>query len=402
MDRSKKVLFVSIQGAMGHVTRDLAIARELRRAVPGVEIAWLAHRQAAQWLARRGETVLPEVEHVGDYNVLGSRIVNDFRLDLVGYIRITAHARRANARLVERVQRERRFALVVGDEIYETMAALAAGEIRIDCPVVMIEDFLRVEALGWNPLVRLAVWRINRRRLQELERTAAQVTHLFVGEPEDIPAGRYGFLLSRCRDVARRHYRVIGHVVRFDPAELRDREALRRKLGYGPGPLVICATGGTAAGKELLALCGRALPLLRREMPDLQVTFVCGEVYRTAPPELPPGATCHRFLDNIEEHYAACDLAVVVGGGTTSIELTALERPFLFFPLENQFDQQINVAGRVARHGAGVRMEYRTTTPEELARAIRENLGRRVDATGIPFDGARRGAQAIAELLDAA
>ncbi|HVP15788.1 MAG TPA: glycosyltransferase [candidate division Zixibacteria bacterium] len=95
------------------------------------------------------------------------------------------------------------------------------------------------------------------------------------------------------------------------------------------------------------------------------------------PPELPPGVEVHVFIPDIYEHYTACDMVVVVGGGTTTAELTALRRPFVFFPPENQFDQQLYVAERLARQGAGIKMRYFDTTPESLANTIRTNSRQR-------------------------
>lgn len=54
------------------------------------------------------------------------------------------------------------------------------------------------------------------------------------------------------------------------------------------------------------------------------------------------------YVDRLYEHFAASDLAVVQAGGTTTPELTALRRPFLYFPLEEHFEQQVHVAGRLA------------------------------------------------------
>lgn len=42
----KKALFISGSFGLGHVVRDLAIARELRRENPDIEISWLARHQA--------------------------------------------------------------------------------------------------------------------------------------------------------------------------------------------------------------------------------------------------------------------------------------------------------------------------------------------------------------------
>lgn len=69
---------------------------------------------------------------------------------------------------------------------------------------------------------------------------------------------------------------------------------------------------------------------------------------------------------------AACDLAVVQGGLTTTVELTAARRPFLYFPLRHHFEQNFHVRHRLDRHRAGRCMDYATADPEAIAAAIVE------------------------------
>ena len=106
-------------------------------------------------------------------------------------------------------------------------------------------------------------------------------------------------------------------------------------------------------------------------------------------------------MPRLYEHLAACDVAVVQGGGTTTLELTALRRPFVYFPLEGHFEQNLVVAKRLARHGAGERLIYSETTPETLAEAVVEQLGREASWPGIPADGARQAAALINDLVEA-
>ncbi|RMD76005.1 MAG: hypothetical protein D6820_13505 [Lentisphaerae bacterium] len=392
---SKSILFISWQGAMGHVTRDLAIVKELRRIMPQVDLAWMAHPLAAKVIREADEKLLPESEQVADYNLAGLQAVSEFGLDLVKYLETSKEPRQKNVELLKRVLEKYPFDLIIGDEVYETLLAVSDGEIHLTCPLIMIEDFIGVRAMNRRLLVQLGVYVHNRKVVNAIRKTSGVITHLFVGELADVPDRRYGFLLPNCREFARKYYRFLGYIVRFDPAEYGDKARIRKKLGYGDEPLVICATGGTAAGWELIELCGKAYPLLKKEIPDLRMVCVCGERFGLPPPKVPAEVEFHGYIPRIYEHYAACDLAVIVGGGTTSLELTALRKPFLFFPLENQFDQQLYVAERIARHGAGVRMEYRRTTPEALARAIKDNLGRKVETNAIPFDGARKAAEVI-------
>ncbi len=395
----KQILFISWQGAMGHVTRDLAIVNEFHRIAPDVDVSWVAHPLGGKLIQEAGEKLLPESEQVGDYNLVLAQATEKFGLNLLKYVQRYQESSKKNAQLVNQLLQKYEFDLIVGDEIYETLVAFAEGKIQLNCPVIMIEDFIGIQSMDGNLIMRMGAYLKNRKLVKATEKTSSTITHLFVGEFEDIADRRYDFFLPNCRDFARKFYRFLGHIVRFDPAQYRDKTKIRTKLGYGNEPLVICATGGTGVGRELLELCGKAYPLLKKEIPDLHMVCVCGELLGLDPPKLSPEVELHRFIPNIYEHYAACDLAVVVGGGTTTIELTALGKPFIFFPLENQFDQQIYVSERIARHKAGIRMEYHQTTPEMLTQAILKNIGRKMEDKSIPFDGAKKAAEIISEHL---
>jgi UDP-N-acetylglucosamine:LPS N-acetylglucosamine transferase len=105
------------------------------------------------------------------------------------------------------------------------------------------------------------------------------------------------------------------------------------------------------------------------------------------------------YVHNLYRHLAACDLAVVQGGLTTSMELTAQKRPFLYFPLRHHFEQSFHVHHRLERYGAGRRMDYEDSPPERIAAAIAEEIGRDVDYRDVEVDGAAKAARRIAELL---
>jgi UDP-N-acetylglucosamine:LPS N-acetylglucosamine transferase len=105
------------------------------------------------------------------------------------------------------------------------------------------------------------------------------------------------------------------------------------------------------------------------------------------------------YVHNLYRHLAACDLAVVQGGLTTSMELTAQKRPFLYFPLRHHFEQNFHVRHRLERYGAGRRMDFDESTPELIAAAIAQEIGREVDYRDVESDGAARAARRLAELL---
>lgn len=142
-----------------------------------------------------------------------------------------------------------------------------------------------------------------------------------------------------------------------------------------------------------------AYPAAKRLVPALRMVVVAGP--RIDPASLPvhAGLEVRAYVPELYRHLAACDLAVVQGGLTTCMELTANRRPFLYFPLAHHFEQNFHVAHRLDRYRAGRRMAFATTTPVELATAIAQELGRTVDYRPVEIDGATRAARLIAELI---
>jgi UDP-N-acetylglucosamine:LPS N-acetylglucosamine transferase len=222
---------------------------------------------------------------------------------------------------------------------------------------------------------------------------------IFIGELEDVPDKTFGLMLPNRRRLAEKLIDFVGYVLPEDIEDYRDKARARQLLGYGDEPLILCSTGGTAAGKDLLNLCAATFPIVKKRIPDLQMTLVCGP---RLPPEsikAPEGVKVVGYMPNLYRHMGAADLCVVSGGGTITLELTALQRPFLYFPLEQHFEQEVDVANRCQRHRAGVRMTCSKTTPQLLSEAIFSHIKKTVDYALVPTKGSYETAKILTELL---
>jgi hypothetical protein len=223
---------------------------------------------------------------------------------------------------------------------------------------------------------------------------------IFVGEPADIVDDRFGPDLPAIREWTEAHYDFAGYVTGFDPAAYADRAALRAELGYRPDERVCVVTvGGSGVGGDLLRLVADAVPAAAGRVPGLRVVAVTGP--RLDPAALPAGngLEVRAYEPDLPRHLAACDLAVVQGGLTTCMELTATNRPFVYVPLRHHFEQNFHVAHRLCRHGAGRRLDFDGLTPDSVADAIATEIGREVAYRPVPADGAARAASLLAELL---
>jgi UDP-N-acetylglucosamine:LPS N-acetylglucosamine transferase len=396
-----RILFVSGSFGLGHVTRDLAIAQALRAAAPGIEIAWMAGEPARTFLVDAGEPLLAAGAAYQSDTVPAESAASGGGVNLFRYLMRARGLWARNWKLFADVVARERFDAVVADEVYEVAVALIQRKFEMPAPLVMIYDFMGLDAMTPGRFERLGVqfWNWMWSRDAEILRSGRHRA-LFVGEPEDIPDRPLGWRLPNRREHARRNYHFLGYVLPPDLAEVGDRARVRAELGYPDGPLVVASIGGTAIGKNLLLACGRAFPIARRSVPALQMLLVCGPRLHPAALDVPPGVQTAGFVPQLYRHLAASDLAIVQAGGTTTLELTALRRPFVYVPMEGQCEQEIVVAGRLARHRAGIRLPWAEASPERLAELIVGNIGKEATWPNIPVDGARAAARHVLAAID--
>ena len=175
------------------------------------------------------------------------------------------------------------------------------------------------------------------------------------------------------REWTEQNFEFVGYVTGFEPPDLGERDKLRGELGYGDSDRVCIVTvGGSGVGADLLRRVIAAYPEAKERVPSLRMIVVAGP--RIEPASLPsfPGLEVVPYVHNLYRHLAACDLAVVQGGLSTAMELTAQKRPFLYFPLRHHFEQSFHVRHRLDRYGAGRRMDFEDSPPDRIAAGIAE------------------------------
>jgi hypothetical protein len=111
---------------------------------------------------------------------------------------------------------------------------------------------------------------------------------IFVGSPADVVPASFGPGLPEIRDWMADNYDYAGYVSGFDVNALPEREQLRAELGMPSGRRTCLVTvGGTGVGRALLDRVLDAIPLARRQAPDLRFVVVTG-------PRIDPGSLPRR------------------------------------------------------------------------------------------------------------
>jgi predicted glycosyltransferase len=223
---------------------------------------------------------------------------------------------------------------------------------------------------------------------------------IFVGEPVDIVPLAFGDGLPAMREWVPRHFDFAGYIMGEHPREFGSRAELRQSLGYRPDERVCIVTvGGSGVGAHLIRRIVHSWPLVRSKLPELRMILVAGPRIDPRALDAPAGIEVRAFVPNLDRHLAACDLALVQGGLTTCMELTAAGTPFLYFPLKNHFEQSFHVAHRLDRYRAGKRMDFTTATPDTIADAMVAALSAPTNFCPVDSGGAARAAAMLAELI---
>jgi len=396
--RPKRALYISSPIGLGHAQRDVAIARELRKLHPDLQIDWLAQHPVTKVLEACGERVHPASAHLASESGHIESESAEHDLHAFQAIRRMDEILLANFMVFRDLAQDEQYDLWIGDESWELDYYLHENPEQKSAAYAWFTDFV-----GWLPMPDGG----DREASLTADYNAEMIEHIdryprlrdraiFVGDPDDIVPDTFGPGLPRIRDWTQQHYDFSGYITGFDPGQLGDREA----LGYAADERVCIVTvGGSGVGGHLLRKVIDAFPEAKRRVPDLRMIVVAGPRIDAASLPAHDGLEIRTYIHELYRHLAACDLAVIQGGLTTAMELTASRRPFLYFPLRHHFEQNFHVRHRLQRYGAGRCMDFETTEPSDIAAAIASEVGRKVDYRPVVTDGAAHAASLIADLI---
>src|SRR5215467_13690699 len=306
--RRKRALYISSPIGLGHAQRDAAIADELRKLHPDLEIDWLAQHPVTRVLEERGERVHPasvllanESRHIESESA-------EHDLHCFQAIRRMDEILLANFMVFHNVVREEQYDLWIGDEAWELDYYLHENPEQKRAPYVWLTDFV-----GWLPMPdggeREAF--LTRDYNEEMIEHIARFPRLrdravFVGNREDVVPDSFGAELPLIRDWTEQHYDFAGYITGFDPAEFADRDALRAQLGYAQNEQVCIVTvGGSGVGGDLLRRVIDAFPRAKHHVPALRMIVVAGP--RIPPETLPShdGLEIRAYVHQLYKHLAA-------------------------------------------------------------------------------------------------
>jgi pimeloyl-ACP methyl ester carboxylesterase/predicted glycosyltransferase len=401
--RRRRALYLCSPIGLGHAHRDVAIATELRSLRTDLDIEWLAQDPVTRVLTAAGERIHPASAHLLGESAHIEHEAGEHDLHVFEAIRRMDETLIANFMVLSEIVAEEAVDLVIADESWEVDYYLHENPELKRFQFAWMTDFV-----GWLPMPDGGAHEAaltadyNAEMLEQRDRfPQLRDRSVFVGNPDDIVEHDFGPDLPSIREWTEHHFDFSGYVLGSPPPTGPERKALRRKLGlHSDHRLCVVTVGGTSVGAPLLERILAAAPIIRRAIPELHFLVVTGP--RIDPATLPrrSGVRVRGFVPDLADYLAACDIAVVQGGLTTCMELTAAGTPFVYVPLEHHFEQNFHVRHRLERYGAGRRMRYaETADPDLLAKIIADELTAGPSFRPVETDGAERAAAMLAELL---
>ena len=229
MSRRRRALYVSSPIGLGHARRDVAIAKELRKLHPDLEIDWLAQHPVTTVLEAEGERIHPASAELANESGHIESESAEHDLHVFQAWRRMDEILVANFMLFHDVVRDEPYDLWIGDEAWEVDYFLHENPELKSAAYVWLTDFV-----GWLPMSDGG----DREAFLTADYNAEMIEHIarfprvrdqaiFVGNPEDLVPDTFGPELPA-------DPRLDGAALRL--RRLRDR----LRAGAGPGE----ATGG--------------------------------------------------------------------------------------------------------------------------------------------------------------
>ena len=235
--RRRRALFVSSPIGLGHARRDIAIASELRRHHPDLEIDWLAQHPVTRMLEDAGERVHPASSLLASESAHIESESGEHRLQCFQAWRRMDEILVADFMVFHDLITDQPYDLVIGDEAWEIDYFLHENPELKSFAYCWLTDFV-----GWLPMpdggaAEAALTAdYNAEMIEQIARyPRIRDLALFVGNPGDIVPGSFGDGLPLIRDWVARPLPVPRLRHRVQPRYRRQsrRTARRARLCAG-------------------------------------------------------------------------------------------------------------------------------------------------------------------------
>ena len=277
--RPRRALYLSSPIGLGHARRDVALARELKRLRPELEIDWLAQHPVTTVLDAEGEHIHPASQWLANESAHVASEASEHDLHCFQALRRMDEILVANFMVFQEVVEEGGYDLIIGDEAWDVDYYWHENPELKRGQNVWLTNFV-----GYLPMPdggereAFLTTDYNAEMIEHIDRYPwIRDRAIFVGNDDDIVPDTFGENLQAIRDWTTRHFSYSGYITGFTPPEPGQVAALRAESGYRDDELVcVVAVGGSGVGQALIDKVVAAYPLAKKAVPELRMIVVTG------------------------------------------------------------------------------------------------------------------------------
>jgi len=348
------LVLTSVVGG-GHVFRDIAIAKELKKRIPSDhEIVFASGGNAYQMLKDEGL----KVEKIDGIHFEA----NPGTINFMKFYFMLLWSECVQLFQIRKLIKKYRPKLIVLDEFFFLTDYCKSWKI----PVVFMCDFIGVPRSSWlrNPLKAGLEAFFDWLLFTHLPRKADQ--WIYIGDPDHIPRKEWRERITAENIVA------VEPITKLQYTAPPSRDSARDQLGFDQDETVVTVTVGCSGiGEYLLKAVNDAVPQLKKTFENLRVELICG--YGIEPEKLgfhaEKGVNIHGYVQNIEYYYAASEAVVLQSGITSATECLMCGTPMIAVPITGHWEQEHTA--RYLEKKANTRIVHgKDVTPDVMADAI--------------------------------
>ena len=363
-----RVLVLPSHVGLGHVARDLAIVRYLRRRVPGVTVEWCSAEPVIGYLRLWGERVI-------DCGLESfSSVIEGLFNGNIGFLGLGKHLGilERNYSRMKAVLDFDKYDLVFADEFWEL---LYAAPRRIRDRVVFGTDFVYkpYEINILQSLLSLILNKYFKENLLSFNKI------VYLNSLDETPDKQWFLIIggSVRRWVAENMY-VAGLTTSYAPGDpLPSRSEARRRLGLGEDDiLIVVSVGGTSArSRHLIEKIVNAYHVVSERL-DGKSKMIVVAGPRTKIDADSEDIRVLRMMRSLWDLYVGADLFITRAGRTTTADIECLEEPSptILVPIKGHFEQQFIAKNLIEKKPEIFMLAREEESPGSIANKIVEVL----------------------------
>lgn len=345
-----KVLFMTCGIGMGHVSRDMALAKKLQE--KNVDVTFASYGSGYEMLLKSGKykiAKLPDIQFYGGDGALDIKYTAKKSIDAPFIFLKSIYY---ESKIIKKVKPD----IVIADSHYS--APITCKVLSIPCILITNELTLNFAELYPDEKIIEYVENGLKRFIIDVSNQCNAIIIPDIEDSIEIP--------PKLDDIIT----FTGPFLKRNLSEIEDKKELRKKLGFHENEKIVLVTvGGSKFGKKLLKL-----------IMNSEKWIDCNKIVIVTGPQIASDFIHNsdkivkkEFLEDIMEWMKLSDVVISLAGHNTTMELASLGIPNILVPIDNH-SEQIKNALNMGKYGISVLKKINELSPKELAEDINNIL----------------------------